>query len=416
MIDRVTRNKTSEKSSGKGDRERSRERSERSSERSSSSSSKSGGYKGYKRPSAESIKERSNRKSGGFDSIWKNNVPRFMYEKGKNPLRICPPTFQPNEADHHFMQVWVHPRQGSDFSDYLCLKKMLKKPCAFCDAQAAAMKDDDADEVKKFKPSEQWVGWVLARDAEDDPDDAKAFKTSFTQDRNLSALSQSSKGGVVYVADPDNGYDINIIRKGSGLNTEYLISIDRESTPLLESPKAQKKLLDWLNANPINEQLEFKNYEYQEQIIKGVVEDKDEDLDDDEDEDEDTGKKSTKASKRNKRDEEDNDEEDEAKSDRRSSSRSGKKDEDEDEEDTSDEEEDEDEKPSRRSSSRRGKDEDEAEEDEEEETSEDEESDEEEEEDDDKESRRPSSKGRRGKTDDDGDEEEENPRRRTGRR
>lgn len=408
MIDRVNRSKGSKSS----DRE---ERSERSS--SSKSAGKSGGYKGYKRPSAESVKERSNRRGGTFDSIWKNSVPRFMYEKGKNPLRICPPTFVP-ENDHHFMQVWVHTRQGSDFSDYLCLKKMLKKPCAFCDAQAIAIKDDDADEVKKFKPTEQWVGWVLARDAEDDPDVAKAFKTSFTQDRNLSALSQSSKGGVVYVADPDNGYDINIIRKGSGLNTEYLISIDRESTPLLDSPKAQKKLLDWLDAHPINEQLEYKTYDYQEQVIKGVVEEKDEDLDDDEDED--TDKKS-KSTNRNKRDEDDNEEDEEVKSDRRSSR--GKKDEDEDEEEetsdeeeeTSDEEEDEeDEKPTRRSSSRREKDEDE-DEDEEEETSEDEESDEEEEDDDDKGSRRPSSKGRRGKTDND-DEEEEKPRRRTGRR
>lgn len=370
-------------------------------------------YRGYVRPTAETVTSRANRKSAGFETIFKNNVDRFSYEKGDNPLRICPPTFDDNPNNHYFMQVFVHPRQGSDNSDYLCLSKnkWIGKPCPFCDAEKDARGDEDADEAKRLKPVEQWVGWVLPREG-DNANKPHAFKASFTQDRDLASLCQGRKGNMVFPADPDNGFDICIRRNGSGLNTKYLISIDRESTPLLENGKKQDQLLDWLEENPISGALEVKKYEYLEQIIKGVVEEKDEDLDEDEE-----GSGSKRRGDRS-RDEEDNEEE-EARSDKRR--RGGpKKDEDENEEDIEEEEEEEEdgeveeekERHPRRGSKGRK-------EEEEEETEDEEEEDDGEEEDDEEHGshKRPSSKGHRGKSDeDDGDDDRPTARRSGGRR
>lgn len=299
-------------------------------------------YKGYKRPDGKERTERANRKSAGFDTIFKNNVNRFQYEKGKNPLRICPPTFEPNPGGHYFMQVWVHPRQGSDFSDYLCLAKMKNKPCAFCDGMKAAQEDgEDAEDVKRFKPRDQYVGWVLARES-DDPDTPQAYKMSFTQDRNLAALCQTKKGSILYVEDPDNGYDINVRRTGSGLNTEYLPSIDHESTPLLESPKKQKAVLDWIAANPIDTALEYKTYAYMEQVIKGVIDEKDDDLDDD---DEPKKKKSKRRDEEEDEEDESDNEEKEARADKKRRSKREEPEEEEEEEEETDEEETEEDEP-----------------------------------------------------------------------
>lgn len=344
------------------------DRVQRGRDRDRGTSSKSGTgktYKGYKRPDGKERTERANRKSAGFDTIFKNNVNRFQYEKGKNPLRICPPTFEPNPGGHYFMQVWVHPRQGSDFSDYLCLAKMKNKPCAFCDGMKAAQEDgEDAEDVKRFKPRDQYVGWVLARES-DDPDTPQAYKMSFTQDRNLAALCQTKKGSILYVEDPDNGYDINVRRTGSGLNTEYLPSIDHESTPLLESPKKQKAVLDWITANPIDTALEYKTYAYMEQVIKGVIDEKDDDLDDD---DEPKKKKSKRRDEEEDEEDESENEEREARADKKRRGREEPEEEETEEEEPDEEEDEEDEPRGRRGkvkSSRRKSEEPEEEEEEE---------------------------------------------------
>ena len=235
----------------------------------------------YKARTADQIKERANRKSGTFDSIFKPGIDPYKPKQGDNCFRYLPPTW--DDADHYGYTIFVHNGIGQDNSTYLCPRKMLGKACPICEAARDAKDAGEADEEKALKAQERILSYVLDRDG-DDPEKPAPYSQSWTQDRDVSALCINNRTGeILYIDNPDSGYDVSFKKIGTGLKTKYSSwAIDRSPSPIHESQKIQDEILAHVTENPIPSILNFFDYDYLKAVLSGSVEvpDKEADVDD----------------------------------------------------------------------------------------------------------------------------------------
>jgi gp32 DNA binding protein like len=228
----------------------------------------------YKPRDPAKIKERATRKSGKFDSIFKQGFDTFKPQNGENCIRFLPPTWE--GFDHYGYSAYAHKFIGPDNSTYLCPRKMLNKPCPICEASKEAKDAGEAEEAKALSPSERVISWVLDRDG-DDPEKPLLYDQSWTQDRDVTSLCvDERKGGTLLIDHPDNGFDVTFRRQGGGLKTKYYgWAIAREESPIHESQRVQDEILDYITDNPVPETLNFYDYNYLKGVLSGTVEAKD---------------------------------------------------------------------------------------------------------------------------------------------
>jgi hypothetical protein len=236
----------------------------------------------YKPRSVEQFKERANRKTSLFDSIYKQGTDTFKARQGDNLIRFLPPTW--DDADHYGYTIYVHRNVGANNSTYLCLRKMLNKPCPCCEAEKEARDAGEKEEADQLRASERIVSWILDRDA-DDPEKPIVYETSWTQDRDISSLCINERTGSVLMIDhPDKGFDVTIKRSGTGLKTKYFgYAIAREDSPINDSEKVQDEILEFIKENPIPNILHYYDYDYLKGVLSGTVAEKDKDLEQDDD-------------------------------------------------------------------------------------------------------------------------------------
>ena len=254
----------------------------------------------YQRRSEKSVRERAEQTGGRFDSPFKPGFDTFRPKPGDNLIRILPPTWE-GEHENFGMDIWVHGWVGPDNGSYLCLSKMKGKPCPICDAAKECKDAGEADDAKKLEAKRRVLTWILDRDGED-PNQPVLYSMSWTTDRDINALCTNKRTGkVLYIDNPDEGYDIQFKRKGTtATNTEYYAwQVDRDSSPLSDSPKEQEKILEFIQENPLDSVLKYYNAEYLEKVMSGAVEQKDPDEEEeeetktrDEDEEEDRPRRS----------------------------------------------------------------------------------------------------------------------------
>lgn len=231
----------------------------------------------YKPRSTTQVKERANRKAGLFDSIFKQGTDEFRPKTGDNTVRYLPPTW--DDSDHYAYTAFVHNNIGPDNSTYLCLRKMLNKPCPCCEAQKEAKDAGEGDEAKALSTSERCISYVLDRDG-DDPEKPLVYNQSWTQDRDVSALCINERSGTVLMIDhPDTGYDVSFKRQGTGLKTKYYgWQVSREESSIHDKQSVQDEILDYIKDNPIPDLLNFFDYDYLKGVLSGVVAKEDVDL------------------------------------------------------------------------------------------------------------------------------------------
>jgi hypothetical protein len=240
----------------------------------------------YKERSADDVKKRAEQTGGRFDSIFKQGFDTFRAKEGENVLRILPPTW--SDHDHYAYDLYVHSRIGPDNSDYLCLRKMKGEPCPICAASEEAKEAGEADEAKALQPSKKVAMWVVDRDSDAKDPTPAIYAISWMADRDIAALCHDKRKGKVLLIDhPDDGYDLIIKRHGQGLKTRYTYSIDRESSPIDDDPRAQDDVLDFVQETPIPDTLQYRDSEYLEKVLAGSQAEKDKDLDEDGDKDKD---------------------------------------------------------------------------------------------------------------------------------
>jgi hypothetical protein len=246
---------------------------------------KRSGFSAYKPPSFDQVKKIATQKGGRFDSIFKNNFDSWRPKEGSNQIRVLPPTWDGYE--HYAYEVFVHKNVGADNSTYLCLNKNkntktgqpMGKPCPICNTVKRLKEDGDADAAKEIQVTQQYVAWISDRDAKK-MIPPTLWGMSWTQNRDLAALCINERTGkTLPIAHAEEGYDVLIKRMGTGLNTKYVLSIDRDESAITDDADEMAELEEYLNENPVPSTLKFYDAEYLEGVVAGTVEEKDEDLD-----------------------------------------------------------------------------------------------------------------------------------------
>ena len=224
---------------------------------------RSGGFR-YEPRSAESLKKRADRGARDFDSIFVDGTPVYKVNDGDNTVRFLPPTWTDPKPDHYGFDVWVHYQVGPDKQSYLCLSKMLGKPCPVCEERIVALDDGDENYAKELAPRRRVVAYIL--DREEPKEGAQAFAMAQTLDRDIVAITVDKKTGeALPIDDPENGYDVDFTKKGTKMNTEYLgVAIARR-----ESALGSNKAMEYAIAHPIPDILNYYDYDHIKKTFGG---------------------------------------------------------------------------------------------------------------------------------------------------
>jgi len=151
----------------------------------------------------------------------RNGISRHKTVVGDNFIRIMPPM---DPKGPWAMKVSIHQHIGPDDATFLCLKEMFGKPCAVCEL-IEAMKSSNADEksIKVLFPRKRYLMFIY--DVQSEATVAKGLLWYDAPGQlvdNIAGLSRDKRTRkIIDVCDPVEGRDIEFVRKGSGLNTEY---------------------------------------------------------------------------------------------------------------------------------------------------------------------------------------------------
>lgn len=289
----------------------------------------------YRKRDAAAVKERATQTGGAFDNYTDPKIPRYKIQED-NLIRIMPP---PPDMDQEKwgqswgIELWLHNNIGSDKSSYLCINKMKGKDCVLCD-RIGDLTDEDL--VGRLKAKKRILCYVIDRD--DEKAGPQLLPMPWSLEKEISGRCIDKKTGeILYIDDPEDGFDVTFTREGKGLKTKYGgEEIARDSSPLCDNTKTQDKWLQFIQDNPLDGILNYYPADHLKKVFAGMKSRKDEAEDEDEDD------KDNKPRRRGR------DEEEEEKPARRRASR----DEEEDEKPARrrparDEPEEEDEKPTR---------------------------------------------------------------------
>ena len=215
----------------------------------------------YKPRTTEQLNKRASQSGGLRDSPIKEEY-QFFSPKGNMKLRILPPTWS-SEPDHWGFDAYIHYQIGPDNAAYLCLNKMKSEDCPICQERLKAEKEGEADYAKALAPTKRVLVWIIDRNNEDAG--PLIWSMPWTVDRDICKLSIDDSGEIVYIDDPDNGYDVLLSREGEGQKTKYNgIQIARRSSPL-----GKDTWLEYVIQNPLSECLHYYDAQYIKSIFIG---------------------------------------------------------------------------------------------------------------------------------------------------
>lgn len=221
----------------------------------------SGRYR-YTPRSADNVNKRSTQGGGDFDRYIKDSIKMFKANDGDNTLRILPPTW--DNPEHFGYDVHVHFGIGPDEQAYLCLEKMKGEKCPICEERKRAVHDGDEKYADTLKPMRRVLIAVIDRDNEKEGPQAWAMPWGI--DRDLCKLVIDKKSGeVLPIDDPENGYDIEFSKQGSGIKTKYVgLAIARR-----ESDLGNEKWLDFMVDNPLPDCLQYYTFDHIQNVFGG---------------------------------------------------------------------------------------------------------------------------------------------------
>lgn len=205
------------------------------------------------------------------------DIALYRAKDGTNWVRILPPTWEDNPTNHYAYQVWMHSRVGPNNSNYICLRKHGNQPCPICDDSEAAGREGDEDGRKRLSAYPKFFCWVV--DRADEVPVPQIYIMAARNDRKLLGQSEDEVGELLNIDNPRDGYDVKIIRSGTGLQTEYELSIARRSSPLHPNADVAADLLQYVADHPIPDVLQLYDADYLSEMLSGNVEEPDQDLD-----------------------------------------------------------------------------------------------------------------------------------------
>lgn len=227
-------------------------------------------YRGGDRK-VEDVVKRSKQSGGSYDSWLSADATFLKIREGDNAVRILPPTWKDiaKYGDGWELQVYLHRSVGPDNGTYLCLDKMLGKPCPCCDARRDAADEDEAD---KLKPGWRAIAWAIDRDAEKAGPQIMSLPVTLFRDINARSVDKKTNA-VILIDDPEEGYDVLFTRTGADLRTKYTaVEVERDSTPVHSDQKKQDRWLAFIDEHPLPDMLVFHPADHIEKVLFGKTE------------------------------------------------------------------------------------------------------------------------------------------------
>jgi len=223
----------------------------------------------YKERTREQVKRRAEQRTGSFDSYLSDVASLFKVKSDTDyRIRIFPPTWE--EADHYGIDVFVHYGIGADKNSYLCPNHHGDGGCPICAERSRVdALGNDEEYVRELAPTKRVLVWLVDRDNEQDG--PIVWGMPQTVDKEISRRSiDKHTNEVLWIDNPDNGYDVEFAREGQGWKTKYVgIDIARKSSPLHDDPDILDEWLEFVANNPLPDLLVVHDAEYIAKIFSG---------------------------------------------------------------------------------------------------------------------------------------------------
>ena len=224
----------------------------------------------YQQRTKEDLKERANMKGGNFDTVFKSQFTQWKPKEGKNLIRIFPPTWE--GARHYGVDVYINYSIGADNNSYLSLSKHGKGADPLEEAKREALREGDKKLAKDLTPTQRILYWMLDRTDEDAG--PLLWAAPFTFDKSLSNLCiDEDTKDVIFIDDPAEGRDVRFYKEGTGLSTKYDSSKMKilPASNIHEDEALENEWLDFIQANPLPEVLNFYDYDHIKAMFDGVA-------------------------------------------------------------------------------------------------------------------------------------------------
>ena len=206
-----------------------------------------------------------------FDKPLQDEFRLWRPKEGTTYVRFCPPSWE-GARNHYSYTVWMHTWVGPNNANYLCPNRMLGRRCPICEAMQDAQRDNDNDTAYSLSPKRQHAAWLIDRSDDNPYPPAVYFLPRRSEEMLAGQLTDERTQAVIQITDPDEGYDVKIVRTGRGTTTQYALSVDRHPTPLHADWEVAEQIAAFVHEHPIPDVLKFYDESYLEQVIFGTLE------------------------------------------------------------------------------------------------------------------------------------------------
>jgi hypothetical protein len=181
---------------------------------------------------------------------------------GENCIRILPATW--DDAEHFGLDIFVHYNVGPESSAFLDLKRMKGEPDPISEAYDAATAEGDDEYAKELRSVKRVLVYLINRDKP--KEGVQMWAMPWTVDKDIATQSTDSRTReLLYVDDPDDGYDLYITREGTGARTKYTVKIARNPSPV----ELDNTAMDILENHPLPNCLIFHTYDHIANVFSG---------------------------------------------------------------------------------------------------------------------------------------------------
>ena len=209
----------------------------------------------YKARSTQAANERLNRyNTGNRDTFVPADLEVWQPKEGDNWIRLLHPPWE--GAEHYAYDLYIHYEVGPDKNTYLCVEKMKGQECELCNELRKAQASGDTEYARALESSLRLAAWII--DREDEKKGVQLWLYAPSIDREILEQARDRRTGEILMVDhPEEGFDIEFVRKGKGMLTKYT------GVKLARQPSAvEPKWLQFITEKPLDSIWKFYDNEH----------------------------------------------------------------------------------------------------------------------------------------------------------
>jgi len=180
-------------------------------------------------------------------------------KEGTNEIRILPPY---GESGYFFREVDMHFGVGQRNESFVCTRAEGGK-CYACDKLEELRSSEDPKKVnlaRKFVPRHRVLYNIV--DLAEPSKGVRIFSSGVSIFKDILSYFADPDWGDL--TDPEEGYNLKIIREGTGLDTSYRVQARKNPSPIADP--------EWLSQlHDLDSVVQLLPYERQQEIVEGTV-------------------------------------------------------------------------------------------------------------------------------------------------